>query len=28
VKLPRQEMQNLVSRQAAHTDELPEAPRH
>jgi amino acid transporter len=28
VKLPRREMLNLVNRQAAHTDELPEAPRH
>jgi amino acid transporter len=28
VKLPREEMLNLVNRQAARTDELPEAPRH
>ncbi len=28
VKLPRREMLNLVDRQAAHSDELPEAPRH
>ena len=28
VKLPRREMLDLVHRQAAHTDELPPAPRH
>jgi hypothetical protein len=28
VKLSRAEMMNLVNRQAAHTDELPPAPRH
>jgi amino acid transporter len=28
VKLSKREMMDLVNRQAAHTDELPEAPRH
>jgi hypothetical protein len=28
VKLPKEEMLNLVNRQAARTEELPPAPRH